>query len=111
VSEFHDEALQATFPRLINVAARAGFEPAALRTKDTESTSKPPRATEPIQPGSWVDSRPEGRGTFSFVIQRNPCIKFNDNNRKKYCKDTIQIKTRNVRAILRPGELAKVKKR
>ena len=47
VSEFHAEAPQATAREGLAqghyVAARAGFEPATLRTKGDESTNEPPR--------------------------------------------------------------------
>ena len=47
LSEFHTEAPQATasegLAHGLYVAARAGFEPAALRTKGAESTNEPPR--------------------------------------------------------------------
>ena len=52
VSEFHAEAPHATASEGLaegpNVVARAGFEPMTLRTKDGESTNKPPRLTKLI---------------------------------------------------------------
>ena len=48
VSKFHAEALQATenegLAQGLYVAARAGFEPATLRTKSVESANEPPRS-------------------------------------------------------------------
>ena len=48
MSEFHAEAPQATVSQGLAqgpyVAARAGFEPATLRTRVDESTSEPPRS-------------------------------------------------------------------
>ena len=45
----HDEALQATVSKVLAqgpyVAARAGFEPATLLSKDIDSTNAPPRPT------------------------------------------------------------------
>ena len=49
VSDFHPEARQATASERLAqgpyVAARAGFEPATLRTNGVESTKVPPRPT------------------------------------------------------------------
>jgi len=46
VSQFHAEAPQATVSEGLAqgpyVAARAGFEPATIRTRDDESTNEPP---------------------------------------------------------------------
>ena len=49
MSEFHAEAPQAIASEELaqgpDVAARAGFEPATLRTKGAKSTNEPPRPT------------------------------------------------------------------
>ena len=51
MSEFHAEAPQATANEGLAqgpyVAARAGFEPATLRSKGDESTNEPPRPMFP----------------------------------------------------------------
>src|SRR6218665_29431 len=58
MSEFHAAAPQATASERLaqdpNVAARAEFEPAALRTKGDESTNEPPRPIH-IRRGIWCD--------------------------------------------------------
>ena len=49
----HAEALQATASEGLaqgpDMAARAGFEPATIRSKDAGSTNAPPRQTTPPQ--------------------------------------------------------------
>src|SRR6218665_412724 len=61
VSEFRDETSQATASEGHTqgpyVAARAGFEPATVRTKGVESTNETPRPTNINPPSVWADLR------------------------------------------------------
>ena len=54
----------------VYVAARAGFEPATLRTKGDESPNEPPRITHQVGHGHWLDTKPASQRRIARKTRR-----------------------------------------